>query len=176
MQRPQVYMDVVIGGRPTGRIVIELQQDIVPKTCENFRCLCTGERGTSRVSGAKLHLQGTRFHRVIPGLGMHGGDFVKGDGTGSESMWGCLFADETLAGPAGRHTGLGCVSMVNSGPDSNGSVFMIATADTPWLDHKAVVIGRVLEQSHNVLLAIEAVGTRGGAPAHPVVITECGQL
>lgn len=175
MQRPRVYLDVAISGRPTGRLIIELYQDIVPKTAENFRCLCTGEKGVSRSSGAKLHYKGTRFYRVTHGFGCEGGDIVAGNGTGSDSIWSCLFADESFAGPAGRHTGLGCVSMVNNGPDSNGSRFCIATADAPWQDGKNVVIGHVVPESQNVLLAIEAVGTRSGAPLHPVVVTDCGQ-
>jgi peptidylprolyl isomerase len=171
--RPRVFLDIAIGGKMVGRIEIELFQDTVPKTCENFRCLCTGEKGVG-ISGKHLHFKGSRFHRVIPGIGCQGGE-LPGVG-GSDSIFGPRFADETFDGVAGRHTGLGCVTMANNGPNSNNSLFMICTAEASWLDGHNVVFGKATESSTPVLLAIEAVGSRGGATSQQVSIVDCGQL
>lgn len=65
LENPKVFLEIDIGGEPIGRIVIMLHADVVPKTAENFRCLCTGERGVGK-SGRKLHFKGSKFHRVIP--------------------------------------------------------------------------------------------------------------
>jgi peptidylprolyl isomerase len=173
--RPRVFFDVSIGGKSAGRIEMELFQDYVPRTCENFRCLCTGELGVGR-SGKPLHFKGSKIHRAVPGFGMQGGDTTRGDGNGGESIFGSKFADETFDGVAGRHTGMGCLTMANSGPNSNGSQFLICTGETPWLDGHHVVFGRVLDSSFSVLLMIEGVGSRSGKTSQPVVIVDCGQL
>merc|ERR1711963_350408 len=76
MSNPRVYFDITIGGAPAGRIVMELFADQTPKTAENFRALCTGEKGTGR-SGKPLHYQGSSFHRVIPQFMLQGGDFTR---------------------------------------------------------------------------------------------------
>ena len=121
-------MNVAIGGKPAGRLEFELYADAVPKTAENFRALCTGEKGKGR-SGKPLHYQKCGFHRIIPGFMCQGGDFTRGNGTGGESIYGAKFEDESFAGKAGKHTGLGCLSMANSGPNTNGSQFFICLAD-----------------------------------------------
>lgn len=95
--RPKVFFDVTIGGKPAGRIVMELFTDIVPKTCENFRCLCTGEIGMSKnFPKKKFHFKGVPFHRIIPNFMIQGGDIINGDGTGSDSIYGRQFADENF--------------------------------------------------------------------------------
>ncbi|KAJ8647981.1 hypothetical protein MRB53_001004 [Persea americana] len=168
---PKVYFDITIGGAPAGRIVMELFADTTPRTAENFRALCTGEKGKGR-RGKSLHYKGSTFHRVIPGFMCQGGDFTAGNGTGGESIYGAKFPDENFVK---KHTGPGILSMANSGPNTNGSQFFICTAKTQWLDGKHVVFGKV-EAGMEVVRAVEKVGSRSGIPSKPVVISECGQL
>jgi peptidylprolyl isomerase len=170
---PVVFFDIAIGDQPAGRIEMELFADACPKTAENFRALCTGEKGQGK-SGKPLHFKGSGFHRVIPGFMCQGGDFTAGNGTGGESIYGAKFADETFAGKAGKHFGPGTLSMANAGPNTNGSQFFICTAATPWLDGKHVVFGQVVK-GMDVVKKIEAVGSQSGATSKKVVIKDCGQ-
>merc|ERR550525_2226547 len=124
-------------------------------------------------SGKKLHFKGSSFHRVIPGFMCQGGDFTRGNGTGGESIYGEKFADESFAGKAGKHTGFGCLSMANAGPNTNGSQFFVCTADTPHLDGKHVVFGKMIK-GDDVLRSIEKVGSQSGATTKPVEISDCG--
>eukprot|EP01084_Bolivina_argentea_P040946 75558_1 len=168
---PKVFFDVAIGGKPAGRIEMTLRSDVVPKTAENFRALCTGEKGTGR-SGKPLHFKGSSFHRVIPSFMCQGGDFTRGNGTGGESIYGEKFADENFSL---KHTGPGILSMANAGPNTNGSQFFLCTEKTPWLDGKHVVFGSVTN-GMNVVQSIEAVGSTSGKASQPVVIMDCGQI
>jgi peptidylprolyl isomerase len=171
MARPRVFFDVTIGGQPAGRIVFELFSDIVPKTAENFRALCTGEKGTG-ASGKPLHYKGCSFHRIIPNFMIQGGDFTRGDGRGGESIYGPTFNDENFKE---KHTGPGILSMANRGPNTNSSQFFITTVKTDWLDGKHVVFGRVVE-GMDVVKKLEAQGTNDGTPKKKCVIADCGQL
>eukprot|EP00747_Dinoflagellata_sp_TGD_P026710 gnl/TRDRNA2_/TRDRNA2_132132_c0_seq1.p2 gnl/TRDRNA2_/TRDRNA2_132132_c0~~gnl/TRDRNA2_/TRDRNA2_132132_c0_seq1.p2 ORF type:complete len:175 (-),score=42.70 gnl/TRDRNA2_/TRDRNA2_132132_c0_seq1:69-593(-) len=172
MANPKVFFEMTIGGAPAGKITFELYADTVPKTTENFRCLCTGEKGMG-TQGKPLHFKGSKFHRVIPGFMCQGGDFTRGDGRGGESIYGGKFPDESFAGKAGKHTGGGCLSMANAGPNTNGSQFFVCTGQTPHLDGKHVVFGTVVE-GMEVVKKIEAVGSQSGATQKPVIIADCG--
>ncbi|KAJ3690736.1 hypothetical protein LUZ61_019900 [Rhynchospora tenuis] len=168
---PRVFFDMAVGGAPAGRIVMELYADVVPRTAENFRALCTGEKGKGK-SGKPLHYKGSTFHRVIPQFMCQGGDFTAGNGTGGESIYGEKFKDEAFVR---KHTEPGILSMANAGPNTNGSQFFICTVPTPWLDGKHVVFGKVVE-GMDVVKAIEKVGSQSGKCSRPVVIADCGQL
>ena len=168
---PQVFFDITIGGAPAGRVVMELRADVATKTAENFRALCTGEKGTG-TSGKPLHFKGSSFHRIIPEFMCQGGDFTRGNGTGGESIYGAKFADENFTL---KHTEPGLLSMANAGPNTNGSQFFLTTVSTPWLDGKHVVFGRVIE-GMDVVQAMEQVGSRSGQTSEPVMIADCGEL
>jgi peptidylprolyl isomerase len=171
MSNPIVFFDMTIGGAPAGRIEMTLRADVVPKTAENFRALCTGEKGTGG-SGKPLHFKGSAFHRVITQFMCQGGDFTNGNGTGGESIYGSKFADENFSL---KHEGPGTLSMANAGPNTNGSQFFLCTVKTDWLDGKHCVFGSVTNGMDTVK-AIEAVGSGSGATSKPVVIADCGQL
>ena len=170
MAYANVYFDISIGGAPQGRIEMALAAE-TPVTSENFRALCTGEKGMGQ-SGKTLHFQSSFFHRVISGFMAQGGDFTRGDGRGGESIYGAKFKDENFTL---RHTGRGILSMANAGPNTNGSQFFLCFVQTPHLDGKHTVFGQVTKGAE-VLDAIEAVGSQTGATSKPVQITESGQL
>ncbi|KAI0783253.1 peptidyl-prolyl cis-trans isomerase Cpr7 [Abortiporus biennis] len=171
-ERPITFFDITIGGKPAGRIVFQLYNDLVPKTAENFRALCTGEKGVGS-SGKELSYKGSNFHRVIKGFMIQGGDFTAGNGTGGESIYGEKFEDESF--PV-KHTKPFLLSMANAGPDTNGSQFFITAAPTPHLDGKHVVFGEVI-RGKSVVRAVESHPTSSGdVPTEPCTIADCGQL
>jgi peptidylprolyl isomerase len=172
---PKVFFDITIGDEAAGRIEMELFADACPKTAENFRVLCTGEKGNGK-SGKPLHFKGSNFHRVIKNFMAQGGDFTRANGTGGESIYGEKFADETFQGKAGRHVGPGMLSMANAGPNTNGSQFFITFRETSPLDGRHVVFGQVIN-GMDVVKKIEAVGAeREGPPSKKVVIKDCGEI
>ena len=168
---PHVFFDMRCKGKYLGKIVMKLRSDVVPKTAENFRALCTGEKGRGR-SGKPLHFKGSKFHRIIPGFMCQGGDFTRGNGTGGESIYGLKFRDENFKL---KHTGAGVLSMANSGRNTNGSQFFICTARTPHLNGKHCVFGQVVE-GMDVVRAMERLGSNSGKTRGAVVIADCGEV
>jgi len=185
---PRVYFDIEIDGKKAGQIRMELFKTVVPKTVENFRALCTGEKGKG-LGGTNLHYKGSVFHQIKPGFMIQGGNF---NGTGGESIYGAKFDDEwngsqekdepvtLLNRPQGTyipHSIPGLLSMVQASKrNSNGSQFVITTAVASQLDAKQVVFGQVFD-GMDVVKAIEDVGDVTGSPGKKkVFIVDCGEI
>ncbi|XP_062187154.1 peptidyl-prolyl cis-trans isomerase CYP63-like isoform X2 [Phragmites australis] len=173
VKNPHVFLDISIGGQSAERITFELFANVVPKTAENFRALCTGERGLGASTQKPLYFKGTKIHRIVKGFVAQGGDFSTGDGRGGESIYGGKFPDENFRL---MHDQTGVLSMANSGPDSNGSQFFITFKPLPHLDGKHVVFGKAVS-GIALLKKLEAVGSvDSGEPSRQVKIVDCGEV
>ena len=170
---PKVFFDISLDGEPAGRVEMTLFAKTCPRTAENFRCLCTGEKGIGQL-GKPLHFKGSSFHRVIPGFMCQGGDFTAGNGTGGESIYGETFEDEWENGVVGHDEPM-LLSMANAGPNTNGSQFFLTVTQTPHLNGAHVVFGRVTA-GVDVVKAVEGVGNRSGRCTMKVLIADCGEL
>ncbi|CAE8627826.1 unnamed protein product [Polarella glacialis] len=175
---PIVYLEVEVRGLPgygetegrveaCGRLEIELFADVVPRTAENFRCLCTGEKGK------RLNFKGSPFHRIIPGFMTQGGDITHGDGTGGESIYGPTFSDENFAR---LHARANLLSMANSGANTNNSQFFILFGQAKHLDRKHVVFGELVREDGGVMKKLQAVGSESGDVRGSVTIKDCGEI
>ncbi|XP_075908535.1 peptidyl-prolyl cis-trans isomerase G-like [Petromyzon marinus] len=171
--RPRCFFDIAINNIPAGRIVMELFSDVCPKTCENFRCLCTGERGVGKTTLKPLHYKGTPFHRIVKEFMIQGGDFSEGNGKGGESIYGGFFNDESFAV---KHDEDFLLSMANRGKDTNGSQFFITTRPTQHLDGVHVVFGKVVAGQATVREIESQKTDPNSRPYADVRIVNCGEL
>ncbi|KAI4498680.1 hypothetical protein M0802_006147 [Mischocyttarus mexicanus] len=171
-KNPLVFIDIAVGEEKVGRIVIELFKNVAPRTTENFRALCTGEKGIG-VNNKKLHYKGSIFHKVIPQFMIQGGDIINFNGTGGESIYGPHFEDESFQI---SHSHGGLLSMVNEGqPNSNSSQFIITTVPCIHLDNTNVVFGKVIK-GMGVVLEVNKIPVVKDQPVEKIHITNCGEL
>ena len=169
----KVYFDIQIDDEDVGRMTFGLFGNTVPKTTENFRALCTGEKGIG-IKEKQLWYQGSIFHRIIPNFMIQGGDFTDNNGMGGESIYGTVFNDENFLL---KHSLPGYLSMANAGPNTQGSQFFITTVATPWLDGRHVVFGKLIDSnSMSILKKIEAVGQNDGTPSKTIKIIKSGEI
>ncbi|XP_077297601.1 nuclear cyclophilin protein Moca-cyp isoform X1 [Arctopsyche grandis] len=173
LPRERVFMDISLGGLPSGRIIFELYNDIVPKTAENFRALCTGDMGPGATTGKPLAYKGMIFHRVVKDFMIQGGDFTKANGTGGESIYGGTFDDESFEV---QHDRPFLLSMANRGKNTNGSQFFITTQPAPHLDNVHVVFGHVVSGQPLVKQLESLPVDRNSRPLQDAQVSNCGQL
>ncbi|XP_010466754.1 PREDICTED: peptidyl-prolyl cis-trans isomerase-like [Camelina sativa] len=174
MANPRVFFDMTVAGKPFGRIVMELFAHTTPRTAENFRALCTGEKGMGKL-GKPLHYKGSIIHNLIPDQMFCGGDITAGDGTGGESIYEeRFFEDENFIN---RLTSPGTLAMANRGMDTNESQFMICMDSTfGYLDTAHVVFGQVVDGLDVIKSIGKEVGDSIRTCSLPVMIADCGQI
>ncbi|CAH6719679.1 peptidyl-prolyl cis-trans isomerase [[Candida] jaroonii] len=159
----KVFFDIAVDQVELGRITFRLYDDVTPKTAENFRALCTGEEG--------FGYAGSSIHKIIPEFMFQGGDITKGDGTGGKSIYGDKFRDENFKS---KHHRPYLLTMANTGPNTNGSQFMVTTTVCSWLDNRHVVVGEVIE-GFDIVEQIKSYGSDNGIPKTSITITNSGE-
>jgi len=170
---PRVFFDIEIRGKlnakvqSSGRLEFELFADAVPKTVENFRALCTGEKGRD------LHYANCQFHSIVPGVCAKGGDITNGDGSGGKSIYEATFPDESFKL---RHDARGILSMANTGPNTNTSQFQLTFDRAPQLDRKHVVFGKMVKDEKGILKKMEEAGSKSGLTKSMVSTVVCGEI
>lgn len=182
---PVVYLEVsTSGGRLLnsgqysqqqllGRLYFELRKDLVPVASANFLSLCSGTKGRGD-DGVQYHYKGIRIHRIIKDVLFQSGDLLDTEGDCSRSIYnnGGLFRDENFIF---RHTGAGCLSYCNRGPDTNGSLFQVCFTANADLDDKYVVFGCLAsKESFRCLARINSFGSESGEPREELRIVDCG--
>merc|ERR1712059_68516 len=173
VKRPRCFFDITIGGIPVGRVVMQLFSDVWPRTAENFRALCTGEKGIGKTTGKPLHYQGVTFHRVVKDFMVQAGDFSEGNGKGGESIYGGQFQDENFEL---KHDAPFLLSMANKGPNTNGSQFFILTEVAPHLDNIHTVFGQVIS-SKEVIQEVEQLQVdKKNRPLQDARVIKSGEL
>ncbi|XP_075162303.1 cyclophilin 40 [Haematobia irritans] len=169
---PIVFLDISIDNEFAGRMIIELRKDVVPKTAENFRALCTGEKGIGKL-GKPLHYKGIHFHKITRVYVAQSGDVVNNDGTGGESIYGPVFEDENFTL---EHSDEGVVSMANFGqPNTNSSQFFITSMACDNLNGQNVVVGKVL-RGLGIMGEMDQNTSDDGVPTTEIVIVDCGEI
>jgi cyclophilin family peptidyl-prolyl cis-trans isomerase len=184
-ENPVVYLEITAGGgrllknkqysqpQVLGRLHFELRQDLVPVAAGNFLSLCSGIRGRGE-DGVNYHYKGTRIHRIVKDQLFQSGDLLDTKGDTSKSIYnhGGLFRDESFVL---RHTGAGCISYCNRGPDTNGSLFQVVFTHAPDLDGHYVVFGCLAsKESYATLTKINSFGTPWGETLEEIRISDCG--
>ena len=165
-ENPRVYLDIELDKKMVGRMTFELFANTCPRTCENFRALCTGEKGNG------LSYVGSEFFRVIPKFMAQGGDFTHNSGKGGKSIYGADFADENFIY---KHTKRGDLSMANNGKNTNGSQFFVTFGPQPSWNLKYVVFGQLVS-GFEVLDKLEAAGTQKGKPTKVYKVFRAGEI
>jgi len=160
----RVFLEIDVGdSKPPGRVELLLFMEHYPKTAENFRALCTGEKGLGKF-GKSLHYKGSYFHRIVPGFVCQGGNC-----TGGQSIYGFSFKDEWTNGYI-EHSQPGLLSMANAGRDTQNSQFFITLRSCRHLDGRHVVFGQVVE-GIEVVRRMEKAGSR----SRPQIV-DCGEV
>lgn len=163
----KVYMDIGIGNRYAGRILVGLYSEKVPLTCENFLQLCKGYQIKDKVLGYR----NTFFHLIKPGACVVGGDVLTGTGrTHGISIYGEAFPDENFDMEFLRE---GDLAMINWGKNTNSSIFMITLSSQRQFYGHHVVFGTVLK-GMKLVREMGELGTRVGRPAMPIRVLACG--
>ncbi|KAM0752060.1 hypothetical protein T439DRAFT_287515 [Meredithblackwellia eburnea MCA 4105] len=172
MVNPRCFLDFQIEGSDVGRVIFELFEDIVPKTTENFKALCTGSAGVN-TAGVPLTYRGSPLHRIIAGFMVQGGDFTLRNGKGGESIYGGTFDDENLSREIDAE---GLLVMANRGKNTNGSQFFVSLRPCPHLNGKHVVFGRVVK-GYDIIEGLSKLPTNSkDYPNQLVTIANCGEL